>query len=207
MKKLVLGLSAAVLLGAGIARAEVMAQDIPPDFIAQFAPLAVPLIEKQFPNPPVKVTADSSKISGWHVMEKMGFVVMPDKALTTKAVEDAGDKETPVAMFATLSLAVQKGEAALPASDQAVAEVQGTFKIPVYFVSVKKKGDERELEIYSKPEKAVLSVPLKKAAAPAGDAAIVAKASNIDLEKKKMDVTVNVGGYEGTFKLAVTDPS
>lgn len=204
MKKLAFGLAAAAFVGVGVARAETMAEAIPADFIQQFAPFAVQIIQQQFPNPPVKVALDAPKTTGWHVMEKVGFVLLPDKSLTSKTAEEASDKELPVAVFATKALALQKGEAALPSAEQAEADFQGMFKIPVYFVSVKGKGTERELEIYSKPEKPVLEVPLKKAPGEAA-APISARASNIDLDKKKLDVTVNVGGYEGSFKLAVTE--
>ena len=68
MRKNVLCLSLAGVLCAGIsvARAEdVMAEAIPADFIAQFAPFAALLIQQQFPEPPVKVEPAADKAQGY----------------------------------------------------------------------------------------------------------------------------------------------
>jgi hypothetical protein len=206
MRKTLIGVSLALAAAVGIARAEVAAEAIPADFIQQFVQLAAPLLQQQFPNPPVKVDINGDKTTGYHVQEMVGLVVMPDKNVSAKAVEEAADKEVPVALIATKSLSVEDNGQAVNGDKLAQADVAGMFKLPVFFVSVKAKGEDRTLEIYSKENTAVASVPLKKQA---GDASVPVglKLTNIDLPNKKMDATISVAGaYEGTVKLAVVGP-
>ena len=202
MRKSLIALSLAVAT-AGVVHAQVAAEKIPADFLAQFAPFAIALLQQQFPNPPVKVDVSAEKALGYHVKEQVGVVVLPDKNLTGKAIEEAADKEIPAAVIATKSLSLEeKGE--LIGSDKlAVADFNGQIKIPVFFVSVKGKGEERTLEIYSKEGKPLVSVPLKKQAGDA-EAPVDVKLTNIDLEKKKLDATISLGGaYETSLKLGV----
>lgn len=204
---LCLSLAAVLCAGAGVARAAeaVAAEAIPADFIQQFAPFAIQLIQQQFPDPPVKVEPRPDKALGFHVKEMLGVVLMPDKNLTAEAIEKAGEKEVPVCVLSTKSLTIEGKDAVVGADKVAVADFNGMFKIPVFFLAVKAKGEERTLEIYSKNGTAVSSVPLKKQA---GDAEqpVALKLTNIDLEKKKMDATFSLGGaYEGTLKLAHLD--
>jgi hypothetical protein len=203
MRRRLIGISLAAmtLAGVGAARAEVAAEAIPGDFIAQFAPLAVQLIQQQFPNPAVKVDPATDKAQGFHVKEMVGLVLMPDKNLTAKGIDEQGDKELPVGVLATKSLSLEDKDVVLAADKIAVADFNGMFKIPVFFLAVKAKGADRTLEVYGKDGKALASVPLKKQA---GDAAslLTVKLTNIDLEKRKMDAVFSLAGaYEGTLKL------
>src|SRR5687767_8195794 len=184
-----LSLAAALGAGWGVARAAdaVAAEAIPADFIAQFAPFAVQLIQQQFPEPPVKVDPRPDKAQGYHVKEMVGVVMMPDKNLTAEAIDKATDKEVPVAVLATKSLTLEDKDAAGIGADKiAVADFNGMFKIPVFFMAVKAKGEERTLEIYSKNGAALASAPLKKQPGNA-DLPVALKLTNIDLAKKKLD--------------------
>jgi len=202
MRRKLIGLwLAALTLGGVAAWAEDAAEAIPADFIVQFAPIAVQLIQQQFPNAAVKVDPATDKAQGFHVKEQVGVVLMPDKNLTAKVIEELGDKEAPVAVLATKSLSLEDKEAVLGADKIAVADFNGMFKIPVFFLSVKGKGEERTLEVYGKDGKALASVPLKKQAGDAGSPVTI-KLTNISLEKRKLDAVLSLGGaYEGTVKL------
>ena len=90
MRKVALALSLA-LLACGTARAAVSAEPIPAELLQQIATFAVPLIQQQFPNPPVAVEPQADKAVGVHVQEMVGVFVMPDKNLTAKSVEGAGE--------------------------------------------------------------------------------------------------------------------
>src|SRR5687767_1212973 len=107
MRKPILALSLAVLALAGSARAEVAAEAIPADILAQIVPFAVQAIQQQFPDPPVKVDPLGEKAVGYHVQEKVGVLAIPDRNLTAKAVEEMTDKDVPVALFSTLRLTLQ----------------------------------------------------------------------------------------------------
>jgi hypothetical protein len=206
MRKTLIGVSLALATVVGVARAEVAAEAIPADFVQQFIQLALPLMQQQFPNPPVKVDVNGEKTVGYHVQEKVGLVVMPDKNVTAKAVEECADKELPLALVATKSLVVPGNDGQVRAEKLAVADVAGMFRLPVFFLSVKGKGEERTLEIYGKDNQAIASVPLKKQP---GDAAqpVGLKLTNIDVEGKKMEALVSVAGaYEGNVKLTVAEP-
>lgn len=210
MRKNVLCLSVAGALVAGIpmvrAAENVMAEAIPADFIQQFAPFAVLLIQQQFPEPPVKVDLSAEKAQGFHVKEMLGIVLMPDKNLNAETVSKAGEKDSPVGVVATRSLTVEGKDAPVAADKLAVADFNGMIKIPVFFLSVKGKGEDRTLEVYSKEGTAVASAPLKKGAAADGDKPLAVKLTNIDLEKKKLDAVFSVsGGYEGTVKFSHLD--
>lgn len=206
MRKPLIGMSVLLIAVAGVVRAEVAAEAIPPDFLAQFSPFAVALIQQQFPNPPVKIDPQADKAVGYHVKEAFAVVAMPDKGLTAKAVEDAGETEVPVGVLATRSLSLQEKDAVVDGDRLAVADFNGMFKIPVFFLSVKSKGTDRELEVYSKTGKVILSVPLKKQASDAAMPLNV-RLTNIDTEKKKLDATVTLNGaYEGTLNLGFVEP-
>ena len=213
MRKALVLSSAAVLIGCGIARAADSAtpQMIPPDFIQLFAPIAVQTIQAQFPNPPVKLEPVPEKTVGYHIESQVAVVAMPDKNLTDKTLDELADKEVPVALFVTKDLTLQDKTAALAKEKVALADVDGKIKIPVFYLVAKKTGEDRSLLIYSKENKPVATVALKKpegdAAKPAADAPPVAlKLTDIDLEKKTMSVTVSVeGGYQSTVKRAQTE--
>jgi hypothetical protein len=204
MRKSLIAVSLALVAVAGVARAEEAAEAIPPDFVQQFAPFAVQLIQQQFPNPAVKVEPNAEKTVGYHVKEQVGVVLMPDKNVTAKTVEEAVDKEVPVAILATKSLSVQDKDTVVNGDRLAVADFNGMFKIPVFFLAVKGTGAERSLEVYSKDGKPVHSEPLKKAAGEA-TGEVEMKLVNIQLEQKKLDASIRVSGYEGTVKLGVLD--
>lgn len=209
MRKLWIGLPAVLLLAGGMARAEVTAEAIPPEFLQQFAPFAMQLIQQQFPNPAVKVDAHAEKTVGYHVMEKVAVVMMPDRNLTARAIDELADKELPVAIMATRSLSVQETvqekEATVPADRLAIADFNGMFKIPVFFLAVKSKGADRTLEVYSKDGKALSSVPLKKQVGNT-EVPVGLKLANVDLEKKVADVIIQLSGaYEATFKVGIVE--
>ncbi|HTE16946.1 MAG TPA: hypothetical protein VK689_01025 [Armatimonadota bacterium] len=205
MRKILIGLSLAAMVAGGVARAAETAEAIPAEFLQQFSPLAMQLIQQQFPNPPVKVDLNADKAVGYHVKEMVAVVVIPDKAITGKAVEDAADKDVPVAVIATKSLTVRDKDKAVGADQLSVADFNGMFKIPVFYVAVRGKGTDRTLEIYSKDGKAISSTPLKKQAGDANQPVAV-KLNNIDMEKKTLDLTVGVAGaYEGTVPMSFLD--
>ena len=208
MRKPLLSLTlAAGLLATGglAARAAVDAEPIPAEFLQQFVPFAIQIIQQQFPNPPVKVDPNADKATGYHVQETVGLVALPDKNLTAKAVEGAGEKDVPVAVIATRALTLQDKDANVPNEKVAVADLNMMFKVPVFFIGAKGNGEERTLHVYGKDGTPLTSTPLRKAAV-AGDEPLSLKLSNIDLEKKKADLTVGVAGaYEGTLKLGVHD--
>jgi hypothetical protein len=203
MRRLWLPLSLAVIAAAGIARAEVVAEAIPSDTIQTVAPFAVQAIQQQFPNPPVKVDPNTEKIFGYHVKQAVAMVVVPDRNLTAKAIEETADSDVPVAIVTTKSLSFrEKDKETVVSGDKlAVADVNGVLKLPVFFLSIKRQGADRVLQIYSKDQKPVLSAPLKKEGE-ASDAPLTVKLTNIDLEKKTLDATFFLaGGYQSTFKL------
>lgn len=200
MRKVAVVLSL-VLLACGTARAAVMAEPIPAELLQQIATFAVPLIQQQFPNPPVTVDPQADKAVGVHVQEMVGVFVLPDKNITAKAVEGAGEKSVPVAILATKSLSFMDKETVIGADKVAVADFNGMFKLPVFFLAVKGSGDDRTLQVFSKDGKPLVTTPLKKQA---GDAAVSVgvKMANIDLEKKQADMTVSLNGaYEGTLRM------
>jgi len=201
MLKKALPVAFAVLFAVGVARAEVAAEAIPADYIQQFAPLAVGLFQAQFPNPPVKVEPNAEKAHGYHLKEKIGVLVFPDKNVTAKSIEEAKDKEVPVGILATLSLTLETKDRVVPAEELAVADLNGQLKLPVFFLAVKAEGADRALTIYSKDGKALTTTTLKKQAGDANQP-VGLKLTNIDVEKRKSDATVSIGGaYEGTLKL------
>lgn len=205
MRKPVLVLTA-TLLAAGIARAEVAAEAIPADILAQLVPFAVQAIQTQFPQPPVKVDPQNEKAVGYHVQEKVGILVIPDRNLSAKAVDEAADKDVPVALLSTLRLTISDNDQPVAGDKLALVTVSEALKLPVFFLAVQGHGGERVLNVYSKDGKPVASAPLKKQS---GDAAtaVAMKMTNVDLENKKADLTVSLGGaYEGTLKLAYTGP-
>jgi hypothetical protein len=204
MRKYLIAVSLALVAAAGIARAEEAAEAIPADFLQQLTPIAIQIIQQQFPNPTVKVEPNAEKTVGYHVKETVGVVLFPDKKVTAKTVEEATDKEVPLAIVATKSLTVQDKDTPVPADKLAYADFNGMFKLPVFFLSVKGQGSDRMLEVYGKDAQALVAVPLKKAAGdPSADVQL--KLGNVNLEQKKVDATITVGGYEGTVKLGVAD--
>src|SRR5687767_7045464 len=112
MRRPLIILSMAVAVAGG-ARAAVNAEAIPADFLQQFVPFAIQLIQQQFPNAPVKVDPAAEKSVGYHVQEMVGVVLMPDKNLSAKVVDEAGEKDVPVGWLATKSLAVGDKDGAI----------------------------------------------------------------------------------------------
>jgi len=205
MRKTLFILSAVALAAAGTARAAVTAEPIPAEFLQQFGPIAIQVIQAQFPNPPVKVDPQGDKIVGSHVEEKVGIVVVPDKNLTPKAVEEAGDKDVPVAVVATKSLSLQDGDGAVSKDKVALADVNGMVKLPLFFLAVRGNAAERTLVVYSKEDKPLATLPLKKQT---GDVAVpvAVKLTDIDLDKKTANATFCLNGtYEATIKMAQAD--
>jgi hypothetical protein len=202
MRTALVGIPLALIAAAALAQADITAEEIPADQVQLYAPFAMQLIQERFPDPPVKVDLNVDKAVGYHVKQQVGVIMMPDRNLTAKAIEEVGDKEIPVAVLATKSLTVQERDAAVPAERLAVADLNGTLKLPVFFLAVKGKGEDRTLEVYSKDKKSLVSAPLKKQA---GDANVPVglKLTNIDLDKRSLDVKFSLSGaYEGTVKLA-----
>jgi hypothetical protein len=186
------------------ARAQVIAEPIPPEVIIQVAPIAVELLSKQIPNPPVKVEPSAEKTVGYHVMEKLGVVMVPDKNLTAEKVEQA-EGEVPVGILATRALTIEDRGAPINGEKLALIDFQGAFKLPVFFLSARASGETRHLEVYSKEGKPLLSLPLKKQASET-KTPVAVKMTNIDLEKKKLDLALSVTGtYESTLNMAVIE--
>jgi hypothetical protein len=194
MRKTMLGLSLAAVAVAGVAWAEgVEAEAIPPDTVATLAPIAVQLLQAQFQKPPVKIDPNPDKALGYHVKQMVAVVLMPDKGVTAKAIDEASDKEVPLCVVATKSLSFQDKDVVINGDKLAYVEFDGTFKLPVFFLSVKGKEAERNLTIYSKDSTPIASVPLKKEACDP-EAPVQVKLDKIDLEKKSLEVTFGIGG-------------
>lgn len=205
MRKALLALSLVLVAGSVARAAAVEAEPIPPDFLQQFTPFAIQLIQSQFPNAPVKVDPAAEKTVGYHVKEMVGLVAMPDKNLTCKAIDEAGDKEVPVAWIATKSLSVQNGDGLLDKEKVAVADFNMMFKLPVFFLAAKGSGADHTLLIYSKDGKPVATAPLKKQA---GDTNVPLglKLTDIDMEKKTLSATLSLNGaYEATIKMGFAE--
>jgi hypothetical protein len=209
MKKSLIALGLIAGLAAGAVRAaDVEAEAIPAEFIQQFAPIATLLFQQQFPNPPIKVDPNAEKALGYHVKESVAALAIPDKALNEAALKDAKDKDVPVGVVTckSLSLLAKDKDETLPADKVAVLDIQGQIKLAVFFLAVQAEGENRVLRIYSKDVKEpVAIVPLKKMAGDANNP-IGMKLTNVDPEKKRADMTLNLGGaYEGTVKLGFTE--
>jgi hypothetical protein len=201
MRKKLMGIAAVLVLATGIARAEAVAMAISPDYLAQVAPLAILLIQQQFPDAPVKVDPAADKAVGYHVEQKLGIVAMPDKNFTAKSIDDAGDKEVPVGVIATLSLSVEDKGTVISGERLAVADLNGMAKLPLFFLAAKANGADRVLQVYSKDGKPLVSIPLKKQASDAATPLNV-KLTNIKFDEKKLDAVLSLGGaYEGTLNL------
>lgn len=195
-----------LLLTAGIAWAQVVAEPIPKDALQLYAPIASQLIQTQFPNPPVKVDVDPSKAVGMHFQEKYGVFAMPDKTLTAESVSGAAEGGTPVGILATKDLAVADGAGSVQPDKISIADLNGMVKLPVFFLSVRSKGEERMLDVFSKDMKPLVTTPVKKVEGAAA-AGISLKLMNIDLEKKTADAIVGLGGsYEATVRLGIFSP-
>jgi len=196
--------AAAVLGAAGMVRAELMAEPIPADLIQQVAPIAVQLLQAQIPNPPVKVEPQVEKAIGYHVQQLVGAVVVPDKNLTSKAIEETREKSVPAGILLTRALSLEEKEQVIGGDKLAVADFQGQLKLPIFFLSVKADGENRVLEVYGKDGKPLASAPLKKEE---GDkpSQVAMKFTNINLEKKRLDATVTLSGYQSTLKLGYID--
>ncbi len=193
----------ALCLAGGAARAAVDAEAIPADVIQQLAPFIQEMLQKQFPTPPVKVEPVAEKATGYHVMESVAVLMMPDKNLTNDAVLKAGEKEVPVSVVIMRSLGLTTKDGAVPQDKLAAVDFNGMFKLPVFYLAVQAKGEDRTLNVYSKDGKAIVSVLMKKDAA-AGEGPVSIKMANIDVEKKKGDLIVSVAGaYQATVGLTV----
>jgi len=205
MKSGWLVLAVAAVTAAGVARAEITAEPIKASTLHELAPIALQMIQEKFPQPPVKVDPNLEKVVGYHVHEIIAVVGMPDKALTGKIVDEAGDKDVPVGIMATRSLGPLAKDTTISADKLAVVDINGTVKIPIFFMAVKGKGEERNLELYSKDGNAIGSAPLKKVT---GDASVPLgiKMTNINDEKKQVDLVFTLSGaYEGTLKMGFLD--
>jgi hypothetical protein len=189
----------------GVAWAAVSAEEIPPEQVQLLAPFAIQLLQEKIPNPPIKVDPEPTKALGYHVQQKVAAVAMPDKALTARVIEEAGEKDVPVAILATRSLSVEEKEDVVVPSERLATVDIAQIKLPVFFLSVKGKGDERTLQVYSKDGTPLTTVPLKKQS---GDTAVplAMKLTNIDLEKKRLDLVFSLTGtYETTLKLGYVE--
>jgi len=206
MRKTLIAAAVAAATIAGVARAEVIADAIPAEFLGAYGLIAVQVIQAQFPNPPVKVEPAPDRAVGFHVQQKAGVVAMPDKNFTLKSIEEATDKDVPVGVIATQALSLMEKDGVIKADRLAVADLMGQAKLPLFFLAVKAKGEDRVLEVYSKDGKSLLTAPLKKLKSE-GDVALGVKLINIDLEGKKMDATVSLANaYEATLHLGMLDP-
>lgn len=206
MRKTLIALTVATAAVVGVARAETMAEAIPAEILGQYGLIAVLVIQQQFPNPPVKVDPAADRAVGYHIQQKAGVVAMPDRNFTLKSIEEATDKDVPVGVIATQSLSLQEKDSVIKADRLAVADLNGQIKLPLFFLAVKAKGEDRVLEVYSKDGKSLLTAPLKKQKSE-GDQALGVKLVNIDLEAKKVDATVSLANsYETTLHLGVLEP-
>ncbi|MBM3458333.1 MAG: hypothetical protein FJX77_07355 [Armatimonadetes bacterium] len=199
-------ISLGLLAAVGVARAEVMAEALPAEQIQLYAPIAKQLIQEQFPNPPIKVDSDPARTFGYHVQEKIGVFVMPDRAISPAAVKDPGDKSVPVALLVTKDLSIREKDTPVPPTRLAVADLNGQIKLPVFYVAVRAQGDDRIVDVYSREAKPLASIAAKKLAA-APDEPVGLKLSGVDLEKKQANAILTVaGGYEATLPLGVIEP-
>lgn len=206
MRKSGLVLIGALSLAAGVVAAEVAVEAVPAEQLQLYAPIAAQLIQQQFPNPPVKVDVDTTKAQGYHIKEKVGMFLLPDKAVTADALKTAGDKGVPIGILVTKDLSVQEKDAPAPPTRIAIADLNGQVKLPVFYVTVKAKGDERFAEVFSKDEKPLATIPLKKIEA-AGDTLVSLKLQNVDEEKKQLDAVLTLaGGHEFTLRMGTIEP-
>lgn len=208
MKKSLIALGLIVGLTAGVRAANVEPEEIPAEFIQQFAPIATLLFQQQFPEPPVKVDPNAEKALGYHVKQEVAALAIPDKLLTEAVINDAKDKDVPVGVVTckSLSLLAKDKDETVPNDKLALLDIQGQIKLSILFLAVQADGENKVLRIYGKDLKEpVATVPLKKMA---GDATkpIAMKMTNVDPEKKRAEMTLSLGGaYEGTMKMGFTE--
>lgn len=166
--------------------------------------LAGPLqngIEERIQNPPVAVAINADQAFGFKANGMPVMVVLPDKNLTAAAVEGAGEKPVPVGIIATHDISVIVKDKPVPFDQLNVLEF-GDVKVPIFFVAVRKKGDDRVLEVYSKEKTPLATVTLKPATA--DKAALAVAFENLNAEKKQADLVLTLGGaYRGTVRIGM----
>ena len=205
MRKTSLALCLTAFAAAGIARAEVVATPIASDVIQQYASFALPFLQQQLTNPPVKTEPDAEKAVGYQLKDgdkEVYLLAVPEKDLTAKVIEDAGEKGKPIGMLITTSMSIEEKDEIIPADRLSIIDFNGQVKIPVFYFTVRAKEQDRILEVFSKDDKPICAVTLKKQTGDAS-APLALKLGKIDQEKKRLDATLSFGGaYEGTLKLA-----
>jgi hypothetical protein len=203
MRRSFVALSLATLALAGIARAEVTTQPVSDAAVQQYGALAVALLQQQAPKPPFKTDPNPEKAIGYQVKDadKEGYVIlMPDKAFTVKALDEATEKGTPVGVLATTSITIDDKDKLVGASKLAIIDLNGEVKIPLFYLSLKRKGDDRILDVYSKEGAPLLSLPLKKGTADA-TAPLGLKITKVDQSTKKLELALSLGAYQTTLKM------
>src|ERR1051325_5748287 len=106
--------------------------------------------------------------------------MVPDRGLDAKTIGDAGEQPTPVAGTALRGLApVVDGKLAAPAGLANVEPDESGMPVTLLFLGVRKDGEKRLLEVYSKEAKPLCSLPLTRKEAP-GDRPIDARLANLD---------------------------
>jgi len=210
MKRLIL-LLALLAAATTVARTAAVYEAIPSEDLKAFAPLAIPIIRGQVPNPPVKVDPDPERAVGFHSNKEFAIVMMPDRALTAERFRSSLER-IPVGLIVTRALSVIPDGTDRPAdlAGLAALDLNEQFKLPVFFLTARQEGEALALEVFSKDATPLQSVPLRLApelaavgapALPAIDrATLAAMTSNADDTRAVARIRLP-GGYQAEVSL------
>ena len=141
---------------------------------------------------PVKIDPDPEKSDGFTAHEA-GAVVVPDKNLSSAALEKAGAKTIPLGHLFFKDLAPIKEGKAAPADQLRTLTITARdqeYRITNLMLGLRKREDQWELAVYGKQDTPLLQLPLKK------------------LDREKQDLPVELSGEKqddntGLLSLAI----
>jgi hypothetical protein len=198
----------ALLLAAQAAPCEEIALERVPDEAVRMGVTRLStLISRMFPDPPVKVSP-SADTSAAYKGEGVVLLVVPDSGLGKKSLEEASEKATPAGWLVVRGLGPVV-EGGIPPLDRlATLESDGNEgRVTLLFLAVRREGEKRLLEIYSRGTKPLLRLTLsRKEGAAARTLPLDVNLHNLDPAAKQVDCLVLLpDGHQAELRLGANE--
>lgn len=194
---------ALLVIAAGVAAAQIEVEALPDDVVRKAAMRLGEMVAKAFPDPALKIVGGAEKAVGYRG-EGVIVIMLPDRGFTSKTIEEAGAQAAPVGWIALRGLAPVVQGKTIPLSGLATVQPDGNGKeVAVLFLGVRKEGENRVLDLYSRGAKPLYQARLThKEAGNTAPRPLEAKFANLDRAAMQVDLVVALGGtYQATLRM------
>lgn len=193
------------LIAAGAVWSDLEVERVADDAASKAAATVREIVSRTFPDAAIKITASAEKAVAYKC-EGLAMLLVPDHGFTAKSIDDAADKAAPAGWIVLRGVVPVVDGQRIASSRLATARPEGSERdVTILFLAVRKDGDKRLLDVYSRDAKPFCQLPLtrkeKRATRP-----LEATFTNVDRDAKQVDCVAALdGAYEATLRLGAAE--